>query len=357
MAGKYEANEAGCVNAPQGKYIAEGLLENSLALCAAGKHVASGDGALITDCVSCSAGKSVDEGIGGSQGDCDICSAGKYTNGIDITICSDCGGGTYSSNDRSQCLDCPAGKFVAAAAGLSVANCQNCAAGTFSVQGSGTCTACPPGTFSNAAAANTCTDCPLGTFAADQGTPTECSLCDFSFYQDQLGQDACIVCPAGRITPTIGATDLGLCVSPEANFYTGFAVIGVVVLVFLEYLVHGRYHRIAFLRRQRVTARLVDSARRITTQLHYYGQRAEAEKLRDYTNRTTKTWMFIFSSIVMALLLTGGIFVVVLGSIFFKSMILWKGLKLDFPFISQMAEAVKELASLFKIPGFEYLFV
>jgi hypothetical protein len=48
---------------------------------------------------------------------------------------------------------------------------------------------------------------------------------------------------------------------------------------------------------------------------------------------------------------------VVLGSIFFKSMILWKGLKLDFPFISQMAEAVKELASLFKIPGFEYLFV
>ena len=51
------------------------------------------------------------------------------------------------------------------------------------------------------------------------------------------------------------------------------------------------------------------------------------------------------------------VFVAALGSVFFKSMILWKGLELDFDFLHQMADAVKDIAKLLRFPGFEHLFV
>ena len=101
-----------------------------------------------------------------------------------------------------------------------------------------------------------------------------------------------------------------------------------------------------------MTQRLVTEAHKIAPQLFYYAQRAEAEKLRDYSNRLLKTWLFIAGSISVFLFITLMAFAGTIGSVFFKSMILWKGIKLDFPFLDKISDAVKEIATFLRIPGF-----
>jgi len=107
-----------------------------------------------------------------------------------------------------------------------------------------------------------------------------------------------------------------------------------------------------------VTNILTAEVHKISAQVQYYSQRAQAERIRDYADRALKTWIFIVSSILFAILLTCLVFIGVLGSIFFKSMIIWRGFKLnlDFDFIEKMANSILKLAAFLKIPGFQYLF-
>jgi len=141
------------------------------------------------------------------------------------------------------------------------------------------------------------------------------------------------------------------------NFYTGYAVSGLIVPLLLVYVIRGRYHRIAFLRNNRVTRRLVKEARGICAQLYYHAARAEAEKKRNQSKRLLKTWAFLVASFAIVVLIAALLFIGALGSVFFKSMILWKGLDLNFDFVKQISDAVKDLAALFNIPRFEYVFV
>jgi len=354
-AGKYESNEAGCIDASAGKYALEGTV--ALIDCIAGKYVALGSGVSAESCATCPAGTSITAGIGALDTDCILCAAGKYTDALLVLECTDCGDGTYTGADRAVCNNCPAGKYVTSGNGLSAASCIDCDPGQFSNAGAGQCNLCPAGSYSPVGAGD-CILCPLGGYAGTAGTANACTLCDISSYSDQLGAAACTICPGGRITPALGATDLAQCVSPEFNFYTGFSLLAVLIPIILEYLIHGRYHRIAFLRQNRVTNRLTEEVHKISAQVQYYSQRAQAERIRDYTDRALKTWIFIVSSIFFALMLASLVFIGVLGSIFFKSMIIWRGFKLDldFDFVEKMANSILKLAAFLKIPGFEYLF-
>jgi len=123
------------------------------------------------------------------------------------------------------------------------------------------------------------------------------------------------------------------------------------------YVIRGRYHRIAFLRNNRVTHRLVKEARSICTQLYYYAEQAEAEKVRGTSWRLLKTWLFLGFAFIIVVCFAGLLFIGTFGTVFFRSMILWKTFRINFDFAKQMADAVKDLAAFFYFPGFEKVFI
>ena len=165
------------------------------------------------------------------------------------------------------------------------------------------------------------------------------------------------MCPAGRITNIEGATNLDDCVSPEYNFYNGFAVSVFMVPFAYEYVFASRYHRVAFLRHERIVKRLLKGCRRIIGYIGEYVSRAEAERLRNYTNRVVKVIIFVLVATLLTTLATILIFAAHISTIFFKAMILWKGLNIDLPFARILTRAINELASLLYFSFLSNLFI
>ena len=143
---------------------------------------------------------------------------------------------------------------------------------------------------------------------------------------------SCKPCPGGRITNTEGSVNVDDCVSPKYNFYNGFAVSGFLVPFAFEYVFMGRYHRVAFVRYVRIVRKLFVDCKRIIGYLGEYVSRAEAERLRNYTNRVFKAFLFLILSSLLTLVATLLIFAANMSSIFFKVMILWRGLNINIPF-------------------------
>jgi len=158
------------------------------------------------------------------------------------------------------------------------------------------------------------------------------------------------------MTPGTGSVSLQQCLSPEMNFYTGYTVLVLIAPLFFIYVIHGRNHRIAFLRNSRVTNRLVKEARSVCTRLYYYAERAAAEKLKNNSRRLLKTWLFLVFAITIFGVYAGILFIGTFGSVFFRSMILSRAFHF-IDFAGKMANAVKDIAAFFYIPGLEKVFV
>ena len=139
-----------------------------------------------------------------------------------------------------------------------------------------------------------CDVCPLGYFAP--AGSASCTPCAQQYYADAVGMTACIFCPAGRTTPAIASISLDQCVSPEVNFYMGYVAIALVVPLAIEYVLHARFHRVAFLRKERVVEKLIMNSRAIMKNLYRFVSRGEAERERSESNRKLKTWVFIFKN-------------------------------------------------------------
>ena len=153
--------------------------------CAAGTY--SNDGAA--SCTACSNGYF--SGSGASA--CTICPVGKrtafpggwvasaYGDGMDLTTCYDCPGGTYQDQEGSTvndpnwgCKACNGGQYSAAGS----ASCTNCDAGQYLYLPSGfsygtadSCKNCAAGTYSSAGATlcTTFSSCHIGTGCSSNG--------------------------------------------------------------------------------------------------------------------------------------------------------------------------------------------
>ena len=88
--------------------------------------------------------------------------------------------------------------------------------------------------------------------------------------QRGAGSDTCDKCPRGRTTAVLGSANEADCVSPELNFIAGFVTLALVIPLTLEYMVHGRFHRVAFLRRTRVVNALVNDSTKIVKDLYQF---------------------------------------------------------------------------------------
>lgn len=341
--------------------------------CAAGTYDSTAGGA--TACTDCAVGKSNPIAGQNSVVACQACATGKYGNVAGLATCVDCDAGKANANTGSTaatdcvncaaglyavagsdaCVTCDAGTTVGAGLGLNAASCQPCAGGTYAdLVTVFECTDCPIGEFS-AEGAELCTPCLPGTFTDVIGSET-CSLCPIGFVSAAAGAIACDACPGGRITPVEGTVDEAECVSPQINFYTAFATLGIIVPIAIEYIIHARFHRIAFLRQQRVTQPLIAECKAFATRVYYTLMKAKAEKVIHPDKKPWRALLFLILSLVAGSLVTFCVFLVIMASIFFKAMIVWRGFSISVSFEDIMNTVVAQLSFLTGLEVLAYIF-
>jgi hypothetical protein len=264
------------------------------------------------------------------NGICSGCPQGSYGLG-DGLLCTECASGKFSnavgSATANTCTDCSAGKYSANGSH----SCTNCDAGKFSDIGASMCTVCPVGTFGLVGQGEECINCPLGTYADTVSTPNNCSLCPRGFYADGLGFAKCTKCRNDWLTTEFGATSGDDCANPTISFIAGSVSLLVLIPLAFEYLVNGRFSRVAFLRQQRVGNRLIKSVRKMMSTMYYLTVKGEAEVLYNYNlsfSRFTITWVFFVSAIILFLVIAAIGFALGIIQVYFRSMVVWRGLSL-----------------------------
>ena len=78
--------------------------------------------------------------------------------------------------------------------------------------------------------------------------------------------------------PSVSPTKTPL--SIKTDYFISFMCLIFVVIIVIEYLLHGRYHRVAFLRQERVTNRLVTATKQLASQIYYYSLIVEADHIK-----------------------------------------------------------------------------
>ena len=202
------------------------------------------------DCSACVAGKY--KLMIGSVA-CTLCAPGKYSVIVNASTdtCSDCAAGSYSTDTRFVCLDCPPNSHSHVASVSLTAcicnpgwtgtndDCLACVAGKYKLMnGSAACTLCAPGKYSEVpnASTDTCSDCAAGSYSEDSrmvcvrcpansdlpvagvslsacrcnagwtGTNGACSACVAGKYKRMNGSAACTYCAAGKYSVIVNAT-------------------------------------------------------------------------------------------------------------------------------------------------------
>ena len=103
-----------------------------------------------------------------------------------------------------------------------------------------------------------------------------------------------------------------------------------------EYVVRGRFERVAFHRKVRVTRGLVEDARRVTAMLSLFNIKENAEIFWEWGHHTTRNVFIVVFLILVFFLAVSALVLVELGGITFKSMIMFKSLRIDFSFVDQV---------------------
>lgn len=369
----YHANSTigpGCTVCGHGTYNADNTATSCTA-CPNGKYGYSGSLYYSSHCQSCTNEGMFAPAGSGYASDCEWCGAGFYT-GQDPTAngtiyhtectmvpagyaresfgqletcrpgyyapngmprCIECDGTTYNTDYKmSECYQCPDGEIAVEAFGTTD-DANDDYTETQTIQKTG-CEICPPGTFANIQ--NFCELCPQTTYSA--GGVTECALC-----------------PGGRLSNE-GSTSEEECVSPDMNFVTGYIVLAMIIPLGLEYLVHARNHRVAFLRQERVTKSIIKQSKAVMGNLYHYVNRARAERKRDFKMRTLKTWLFITWALVVVIIVSLFSFIMTLSQVYFRSMIVFRGFKLKANFEDVMEACVHATATILDLPLVGYLF-
>lgn len=328
-----------------------------------------------TGCVGCPAGKA--EPTTGNTMCHTICwQAGEYSGG-GFADCDWCPSGTYVEEESSYvigntaCIDCASGKSTFGGDGQS--SCLECDPGTYSSGGQAYCYDCDPdlNEYQNSFAQSYCDTCvdsyeSVTTSCSICGAGTEkyaakgqlmCTECDANFYNAIEGGE-CLACPAGKISG-VGTASEDDCVSPAANFITATVIFVLCIPFAIEYVIHARFHRVAFLRTERVTNKIISQTREVVASLYHYAVRARAERKRNRTHRFWKTWFFLCWSLVVVFVITLLSFIAQMSGVLFASMILWKNLSASLAdsFDAIMEATADAALALIEITPVYYFFV
>jgi len=155
----------------------------------------------LTECKDCPLGY-FQEGYGATADECETCGAGKYVTldnlNNNITVCVSCHQGLYQDEiGKYGCKQCSVDGTYA---GENLTACSDCPNGYYSSSFQFSydyCGSCGPGRFQNDLQGAWCVDCSSGTYNDENGQG-ECKTCtDAGTYATGLKQTSCADCPAG----------------------------------------------------------------------------------------------------------------------------------------------------------------
>ena len=177
--------------------------------------------------------------------------------------------------------------------------------------------------------------------------------------------------PAGRSTPLPGAVSEAQCLSPLPNFIIGAFALGVATVLAAVYVVLGRFHRVSFIRRERVVlpeiaryASVLEGMEELEAELH---SEVVSDQLRKQVGAALHaqqaTWLDLYKRRVLrrcklllfVLVAAGTVFLgtifflaVLLSTALFYTLVLWKslrgmsfGISIDYQdIVSELLEAI-----------------
>ena len=216
----FGSQNGACVGCVPGKGSLPESLLGTCVDCPAGQY------SLNKVCTPCSTNTYQD--VAGNTS-CKHCETNRFS-AEGATFCSNCAAGTYSAPNNS-CVDCVSGQYRGVDDPEN--ECITCPIGfkaniSGSLSGTVNCDPCPEGTEANG---ESCTDCPIGFF----GKAGVCVSCLAGYYQDQIGQGACIACATFQVSPA-GSLSSDSCQDCDTGLYT------IVKNGFCEVCPHGKMY-------------------------------------------------------------------------------------------------------------------
>ena len=136
-------------------------------------------------------------------------------------------------------------------------------------------------------------------------------------------------------------------IGTQTNFIEGYVAAGITLPIALNYVINGRFFRVAFLRRLRVVFPLSVTASSLAPYMFAFNDHSMAERVPDKTNRTLKVWLFIFGSIGTVIVSTLVLFIAFVVDIFFKTLILFRGLEFNIDLNVIILDRIEYTAELF----------
>jgi hypothetical protein len=228
-----------------------------------------------------------------------VCSPGQFIESP--SVCTNCSIGNYSTTfDAKECVQSDPGYYV-------------------SISGSNRQTPCEQGYYNNQKGMSTCQACAPGSYASDEAT-VECSLCELSFYATNPATVQCSACTGSRVTPFTGAILASDCLSPTPNFVTGFVTMFIAAILMFLYIAHGRFHRVAFLRKMRSLAEVLSSTKDISVKIQNkvlgHNERANAARAADvWRKKHVRMVSFLLSTVFVLAIVIMLTFVFVLTKV------------------------------------------
>lgn len=70
----------------------------------------------------------------------------------------------------------------------------------------------------------------------------------------------CTKCPADRLSPRLGSTNVADCVSPAPNFSIGFISLAMCILIAITHLAYDRFCDLSFQRKEKIVKEIANIA-------------------------------------------------------------------------------------------------
>lgn len=252
------------------------------------------------------------------------------------------------SSAPTKIPDCPAGTRYAFTSNSY--ECIPCAAGYFSTAKSSSCTACPAGTYQSLNSSSSCIACPVNTYSSATGFVGPCHACS-----------------GGYINGGAGSTSQSECINPLSNFIFGYVAL-FFCFSMIFYFTGSRLRKNAFLRYERLVKPCIITFQILDKRIEYVLSRAveiSQERQRKRANEMSArlAWIkrisFIVIYIVVLFLVVIISLIYVLGSVLFKSMIIWRGYEKLFnlqPLYNAINSFIDLCSFSINLPLIDYIF-
>ena len=160
----------------------------------------------------------------------------------------------------------------------------------------------------------------------------------------------CMSCPVGYVSK-LGAMSSSDCIYVVSNVVFSLVALSCVMLIGSIYIFRGHYNRIAFIRRERIVLpqlfllKHLDEAVRNLTDLFVRVKKSDTKSKNSKSDRCTRLFTFYILSLSLIPVIIFLSFMIALSSIMVDVLILFRGLRFKFSYLSFIVKTLKSLGA------------